>query len=768
MIRGRFFAAHPRGTDIVLYVRTLSGEKRVVRVTGFKPYFYVPSELGEYRSIYGERLMRVYADHPGEVPRLREGYEKHYEADVLYVQRFLVDAGITSGLAAPGEEARYDEVRPVEARVDPVYMFIDIEVDSSTGFPDWRDPDKPVISVATYTRGRGYRVFFWHPRAGRGCRERNGVAVCGYPSEEVMLVELVDYLDRVSPDILSGWNIEFDVRYLAARLDRLSRDGSLPWPGHVFSKTRDGFTYVQGSVFDYLEAYRQIASGFNVKPRSYELKEVAVFEGLVNRDEVVVAEEAVSRWRDDPGFLVKYNYMDVWYLVMLEKRHGIIDYYDTIWQIVGTPSIADTLSKARTLDAFLLRLAKRRGVVLPSASKERRHTRYTGAIVLEPRAGLYEDVAVFDMKRYYPNIILTFNVSPETAVPLSRVPEPYRSNIKAIGAKLFFRLEPEGIVPAMARELYGLRDRYEAAGDKARARAAKFLLNSVYGFMGYPGSRIYDVRIASFVTLVAQWGLLRIKEYTDSRGYRVIYGDTDSVFISVPFDEARELEQELNEYLAEKTEEYFGVPRDRVRLSLKFEKYFKRVLFKGVKKKYMAWLVWEKGEERDEIVLVGVAGVRSDYPLFTYNTMNELADLVLRRRAGRDELAKWYREVYKRFTKLSPLDMAFSKKLSREVNEYSASSPPIHVRAAVYSNTYLGTRLGRGDKVRYVYVRRVRCPGLPPTKVVAVTPATEKRVEECFEIDTKTMFENAVNEDASGFLAAAGVRLPPPYYTGFW
>jgi len=65
------------------------------------------------------------------------------------------------------------------------------------------------------------------------------------------------------------------------------------------------------------------------------------------------------------------------------------------------------------IDTLLLRLAKREGVVLPT-SVDRDENPIRGAIVLNPPSGRYENVAVLDMSRYYPSIIISFNVSPET------------------------------------------------------------------------------------------------------------------------------------------------------------------------------------------------------------------------------------------------------------------------------------------------------------------------------------------------------------------
>jgi len=99
------------GPEPVVHVfgRTRDGEPREVRVTGFRPYFYAPTEeVGEtkderitgtetgYESIEGDDLTRLYARIPADVGEVRESYH-HYEADILFPNRFRIDKDVKSG-----------------------------------------------------------------------------------------------------------------------------------------------------------------------------------------------------------------------------------------------------------------------------------------------------------------------------------------------------------------------------------------------------------------------------------------------------------------------------------------------------------------------------------------------------------------------------------------------------------------------------------------------------------------------------------------------
>src|SRR3972149_9148088 len=69
----------------------------------FMPYFYVledesveselitDSKWDGYVGLDGQKLRRVYTALPSDVPDLRNKFTCHYEADILYPRRFLID-----------------------------------------------------------------------------------------------------------------------------------------------------------------------------------------------------------------------------------------------------------------------------------------------------------------------------------------------------------------------------------------------------------------------------------------------------------------------------------------------------------------------------------------------------------------------------------------------------------------------------------------------------------------------------------------------------
>jgi len=104
----RMIKIHAEGRIIKIVAKNKEGKKVIVRVEDIYPYYYtdkipqtydvVKIEKG-FKTIDGKEVFKVYLKHPGLVPKYRK--EDDYEADVPYVQRFLIDTGIREFFEIP-------------------------------------------------------------------------------------------------------------------------------------------------------------------------------------------------------------------------------------------------------------------------------------------------------------------------------------------------------------------------------------------------------------------------------------------------------------------------------------------------------------------------------------------------------------------------------------------------------------------------------------------------------------------------------------------
>src|SRR4030095_5027387 len=157
-----------------------------------------------------------------------------------------------------------------------------------------------------------------------------------------------------------------------------------------------------------------------------------------------------------------------------------------------------------------------------------------GGHVLEPVAGLHRSVWVFDLRSLYPSVIRTLNID-----PLSYVETP------PAGADLIhtpggaFRREP-AILPRLLDDLFPRREAAKKSGDEVASHAIKILMNSFYGVLGTPACRFFNPALANAITGTGKEMLLWSKRWFEDAGFKVLYGDTDSLFVESGMADADE------------------------------------------------------------------------------------------------------------------------------------------------------------------------------------------------------------------------------------
>ncbi len=105
----------PGGAVVHIFGREADGTAQQLKVTGFRPYFWVRENEADKPhtekidvtqdrgvSIKGEPLRRIYTEKPGDVRNIRENYH-HFEAEIPFATRFLIDTGLTGGVFAPSD-----------------------------------------------------------------------------------------------------------------------------------------------------------------------------------------------------------------------------------------------------------------------------------------------------------------------------------------------------------------------------------------------------------------------------------------------------------------------------------------------------------------------------------------------------------------------------------------------------------------------------------------------------------------------------------------
>ncbi|ELZ25320.1 DNA-directed DNA polymerase [Natrinema limicola] len=812
-----------------VFGRTPDGELEHVQVVGFKPYFYAPTETLErppeeqydrltgsreydhdgepYESIRGEKLTKIFGQTPRDVGQVRDDFE-HYEADILFPNRFLIDKDIRSGVRVPERRADddslvvpHDEVEAADVDAEPRVNTFDIEVDDRSGFPE--DGEEPIVCLTSHDSYRDeYIMWLYEAPIGDGpipdeiddydpIEGAIDHEVRSFAEEEAMLEAFIEYIEDTDPDLLTGWNFEdFDAPYFLDRLEEL--DG----PHHDYDLSIDrlsrvdevwrsnwGGPDIKGRiVFDLLYGYQRMVFS---ELDSYRLDAVGEVELGVGKERY--AGDIGDLWEDDPTRLLEYNLRDVELCVELDRQQEIIPFWDEVRSFVGC-KLEDAPTPGDAVDMYVLHEAHGR-FALPSKGQQEAGDEYEGGAVFEPITGVKENVTVLDLKSLYPMCMTTINASPETKVD----PDEYDGETYVAPTGTHFRKEPDGVNREMITELLDEREEKKALRNEhepgtpeyeqydRQQGAVKVIMNSLYGVSGWDKFRLYDKEAAAAITATGRDVIEFTDEAANELDYQVTYGDTDSVMLElgpdVSKDDALEQSFEIEEYINERYDDFAieELNAEEHRFQIEFEKLYRRFFQAGKKKRYAGHIVWKEGKDVDDIDIVGFEYQRSDIAPITKEVQHEVIEMIVRE--GDIEGAKEYvngviEDVLAGDVSLE--EIAIPGGIGKRLDNYDTDTA--QVRGAKYANLLLGTNFQRGSKPKRLYLERVDPSfferlednegfdartdplyGAFKRDPDVICFEYEDQIPDAFEVDYDTMLEKTLQGPIERILEALGV-----------
>jgi len=748
------------GRDLVIFGRDSEGKRYKKEICDFYPYFYVPNENGTFLSLYGDKLRKVVVDHPAEISKMRDNFERTYEADVTYQNRYLIDT--------------FDEIPQEPVRT----CFIDIEVRDDGKFPDVVKADKEILSIACYDSfKKKYFVFALDPEK-RNEKRRitlggEDVLIFCLPREQEVLLKFIEFVEDFDFDLFLAWNGDaFDYPYIVNRMNVLGIDAASLSPIGIldrFSGKPKGRTWL-----DLMRAYRKMSTH---ELQSYGLDFVSNDElgkGKLNKDDDDGT--VYSMWQKNFEKFLVYNINDVYLMKEIEIKRGIINYFDAVRRLTFS-TWYDIFYNARVLDFYFLKKAKNWGFVLPTKrKKDDSYESVEGARVIQPTVGIKEWIGVGDVRSLYPTAILTCNMSPETRATCEE--DLITGKWIKVGTTNF-RTDVRGFIPRVVEDVWDFRQSLKSEMKKYSINSpeynkyndmqtvAKFLLNSIYGVMLAPFFRLFSREVGAAVTYFGREANIWMEEKIKECDVDVIAGDTDSIFFTTGKEnikEASEFGAEIIEYVNGTLDDFciskFGDAQYN-RMFIEFEKIYKKVLFVGdedgvaKKKRYAGLIVWNEDILKEPYLEVkGFETKRSDTPSI-YREMQKsiLYEIVSTNNLDKskeqicDLLKTWKSDIVK--GKVPVEDIAIPKGMSKPIHEYTKNISA-HIYGAMYSNKYLGSNIKK-EKIKYVYVKSVP-PGLPHTHVISFV----EKCPEGFEIDYDKMANLLINDKIKTIFISLG------------
>jgi DNA polymerase-2 len=702
---------------IHLYGRLEDGRTFLVRDDRQQPHFYVHTadaararaaganepKPSAKRDFSGAPVAQIGVAIPSDVPAVRDRLHDNgidtFEADVRFPVRYLIERGIKGacaieGTAVPGTASGvgvsliFDnpQLRPAQLRVVPRVLSFDIETDPKA---------ERLLAISLY--GTNLDEVLIVDGSGRVMPEKATCCV----DERAALTAFCERISEFDPDVLTGWNtIDFDftvLQRIATRLRHpfvLGRDA-----GAIRIRRAEGYfgsgqaTIPGRLVLDGIDLLR----GAFVRMEDYSLDAVArelLGEGKAiesnARDRLA---EIIHNYRHNLPAFALYARTDARLAYDIVGKLNLVSLAFARSQLAGmTPDrVAASIA---SFDFVYLTELEKRGIVAPTVRSDdsRVFAAQQGGHVLEPVTGLHRNVWVFDFKSLYPSIIRTFNID-----PLSYVAEPEATEDLITTPGGSFRRVP-AILPGLLDDLFPRREAAKKAGDTVAAHAIKILMNSFYGVLGTSACRFYNPALANSITGSGKEILLWSKRWFEQAGFRVLYGDTDSLFVgsgsteAPPPQQGPQLAAELNEQLTHYIRERWRVSS---RLELEFEKTYLRLLLpqarhstRGASKRYAGLL---RTDDISHVEFVGMEVVRSDWTALAKQVQRELYQ-----RLFTDQPVDVYLSDIVKSVRDGALDslLVYRKSLRKGAETYTATTPP-HVAAARKSPQPVAKALGR-------------------------------------------------------------------------
>ena len=620
-----------------------------------------------------------------------EGVKECLEDDIRLAMKYLIDNDVAP--CAWHEVEVEIEEKKSDVRVDKVY--------AAKSTPKQLDcVDKPLLKMLSFS-------MISYSREGSPKPDRNPVVIISMvvndgeekqfiadddKNDKPVLQQFIDYVCLFDPDVIVsfGGNAQ-DWDYLIERSHRLQRtfdvDRGKKEPhtsiyGHV------SFTGIANvDLVDFMDVFPEV----KVKTLSNLAYYIGVMKNESNKE--IEDVEFPDYW-DQPQ---KREALKKFSLNSARKIQNsatlLLDFAMQLSNLVSLPlDHVMTAAVGFRVEWFLIKQTQKIGELIPRRIEQPYH-HYAGGLVLSPKPGLHDNIAVLDFKSMYPNIMIRYNLSPDTYVA-PEAPEPPGGVYEAPEVKHRFRKTPPGFYKEALSYLIEVRSKIRLQMKKlnpsmveysildARQKAVKIITNAAYGYAGWIGARWYIKPVAEAASAWGRHTILSATHLAENKGLTIIYGDTDSLFLTNDEKKLLELRGKICEDLG---------------LEVEVGEIYKRIFFTEAKKRYA-------GLRLDgSLDIVGLEVIRGDWAEVAKKVQEHVLELILKEQSPKnatDYVRKVIAELRQR--KVPFHDLIIWKTLTKAPEQYAIKAP--HVEAAKMLKEK-GWRLTAGDKVGFVILK---------------------------------------------------------------
>lgn len=682
-------------TDVTEFVRMLNHHHRVRKAVWEDDWLRVVWQDRDALKVYCKQLHADVNDRGQPKTPIPT-----YEGMVSPVLRHLVD----------------HDLRPA----NPRRVWVDLETDSDVPFSQAIEGES--------------RIFSWATEDEHGNRQHAMLEEDTDPAEAGLLRKLWEVLEHYD-QVLTWGGDRFDFPIIKHRSTRhkLLRGSEREWRRWLW--------------LDHLDLYRRMnmaAAESGDEKTSMALNAVSVALGVGEKDRFDSSKTRQAYDNATPcksgqcmacrSCLMRYNIQDTALMPKIEEATGFVALLQTVADTCGTFADSRGSKPGVQVEGFLARLAREQKHKFPTLLKANSGLRYEGAYVLHPEkgAGVHRGVHVADFASLYPSIIRTWNMCPSTIIEEAIDPEQDTGFAYSPLTKQGFSTERRGMLPLAVEQLMFLRAKWNAAKSAAtpgtdawkdadrRSSAYKITANSFYGVIGDTTSRHYDRRVAESVTQCGKWLILETLKAAEMRGMKVIYGDTDSLFVEgATREEFVRFVAWCNDVLYPRILDEMGCDDNQIKLA--YEKQFDRLIVTTAKK-YVGNYVHYKGTDADATSKPEIKGMefkRGDSLRITRRMQEEITYRLVGYKSDADPddvagfeqvLARWLDRVMEE--RFDVEDILVSKTLNKPLEDYKVANPMVRIAQDMEAR---GLDVAEGAKIHYVIVDAAASPQVVQT-----------------------------------------------------
>jgi DNA polymerase I len=602
-------------------------------------------------------------------------------------------------------------------------VALDIEVLAPipTRMPDPREAVCPVICVSLYGSDGLKKVLLLKREGVREGTEHlcADVELETFDSEDKLIRSVLDVL-REYPFVLTFNGDDFDLQYLFHRALNLGirrdeipievgkRSCLLNYGVHL--DLYKFFFNRSIQIYAFNNRYRDVTLN-DVGKALIELEKVPLDKTL---GELTYTELAEYCLRDSEITYKLTSFEDdlVMKLILVLARISSMPMEDVSRQGVS-----------RWIRNFLQREHRKRNMLIPSPkdillTKGKTATKaiikgkkYKGAIVVDPKPGVYFNVAVMDFPSLYPSIIKVWNLGYQSIL----CPHPECHGNVVPGTPHWVCTKKRALESLLIGSLRDLRVQWYKPKSKDKSLspdlrswynitqgALKVILNASYGVFGAESFDLYCPPVAEATAAIGRHSITRILNKAEELNIQVLYGDTDSLFLKNPSKQ--------------QTEELVHWTEHELKMSLDVDKVYRYAVFSSRKKNYLG--VFEDGA----VDVKGLTGKKKHIPILIKKAFDRMKDSLARVKTPTDfekakkSICEIVLECYtllKRREWENLHELAFNVVLGEEIAHYTKTTPQ-HVKAAKILQKN-GAELRAGDLISFVKTNRE--PNVKPVEL---------------------------------------------------